>query len=111
MNLKILEQVFFGNRILDYIIALLTLSLSLFFVKVVVRASIKRLKKLAEKTTTTFDDLLVKIIERIGLPALYLSCIYISLKILKMPTGIGGVINAAELAVVTFFATRIVLMF
>src|SRR3989338_2518423 len=111
MNLKILEQVFFGNRILDYIIAVSTLSLGLLFVKVVVRAFIKRLKKLAEKTTTTFDDLLVKIIERIVLPALYLSCIYISLKTLKMPAGMEGVINAAELAVITFFVTRIVLMF
>src|SRR3989338_954457 len=111
MNLKILEQGFFGNRILDYIIAVSTLSLGLLFVKVVVRAFIKRLKKLAEKTTTTFDDLLVKIIERIVLPALYLSCIYISLKTLKMPAGMEGVINAAELAVITFFVTRIVLMF
>ncbi|MFZ2938459.1 MAG: mechanosensitive ion channel family protein [Candidatus Omnitrophota bacterium] len=111
MNLKILEQVFFGNRILDYIIALLTLFLSVLFVKVVIRVFIKRLKKFAEKTTTTFDDFLIIILERIVMPGLYLSCIYFGLKTLKMPSGIGGVINALQLVVITFFATRIVIMF
>ena len=111
MNFKILEEVFFGNRILDYIIAVSALFLSLLFVKLVIRTFIKRLKKLAEKTTTTFDDLLVKILGKIVLPALYLSCIYISLKTLKMPAGSEGIINVVELGVVTFFAARMALMF
>jgi small-conductance mechanosensitive channel len=111
MNLKILEQVLFGNRILDYIVALVTLSVSLLFVKVVIRRFIKRLKKLAERTTTTFDNLLVKILERIVLPGLYISCFYLSLKVLKMPSDADRVINALQLAVVTFFVTRIIIMF
>jgi len=49
MDLKILEQVFFGNSIWNYLIALATLFLSLVFVKVVVRMTIKCLKKFAEK--------------------------------------------------------------
>jgi small-conductance mechanosensitive channel len=111
MNLEILEQAFFGNRILDYISALLTLALSALFVKVVIRAFVKRLKKLAIKTATTFDDFLIKILERIVLPGLYLSCIYLSSKILQMPSGIDRVINVLQLAVIGFFATRIVIMF
>ena len=63
MNLKILEQVFLGNRILDYSIALLSLSLSLLFVKVVIRFFIRRLKKLAERTTATFGNFSIKILE------------------------------------------------
>ncbi|MDI6759042.1 MAG: mechanosensitive ion channel family protein [Candidatus Omnitrophota bacterium] len=111
MTMQILDQAFFGNRILEYLIALLTLILSLLFVKVIIRSIVKRLKKFAEKTITTFDDLLIKIIERIVLPALYLSCFYLGLKTLKMPAGMDSVINALQLAVVTFFATRIVIAF
>jgi len=111
MNLEILYQVFLGNRILDYIVALVTLSVSLLFVKLVIRTFIKRLKKLAERTTTTFDNLLVKILERIVLPGLYISCFYLGLKVLKMPSYADRVINALQLAVVTFFATRIIIMF
>ncbi|MDP2937863.1 MAG: mechanosensitive ion channel family protein, partial [Candidatus Omnitrophota bacterium] len=43
-------------------------------------------------------------------PALYLSCIYVSVKTLKLPSGIGVVINALEMIIITFFATRIVIM-
>ena len=111
MNLKILEQVFFGNRILDYIISLLTLVLSILFVKVVIRFMIRRLKKFAEITTTKFDDFLIKILEKIGLPALYISCFYVSAKTLKLPSGAGTLINALEMIIITFFAARIVVMF
>jgi len=110
MDLKILEQVFLGNRILDYIIALLTLALSILFVKVVIRFIIRRLKKLAQRTTTTFDDFLIKILEKIGLPALYISCFYLSAKTLKLPSGGGALINTLEMIIITFFAARIVVM-
>jgi len=68
MSLKFLEQVFLGNRILDYLIALTALVGGLLFVKLVVIAVVRHLKKAAEKTVTMFDDLLVEIIEKIVLP-------------------------------------------
>jgi len=111
MDLEILEQVFFGNRVFDYIIALLTLLFSLLFVKVIIRSIIKRLKKLAAKTTATFDDLLTEILEKVVLPGLYISCFYLSLKILKLPASVDGAVNILQLCVVTFLATRTVIMF
>lgn len=111
MDLKILERVFFGNSILNYIIALFTLCLGLLFVKIVIRYFIRRLKKFAEKTVTTFDDFLIKILEGIALPALYISCFYISLKTLRLPSGADALINALEMIIITFFAARIVVIF
>ncbi|MFA4933880.1 MAG: mechanosensitive ion channel family protein [Candidatus Omnitrophota bacterium] len=110
MNLEILEQVFFGNRILDYIIALLTLALSILFVKVVIRFLIRRLKKFAERTVGRFDDFLEAILSKVGLPALYISCFYVSAKIIKLPAGAEVLINALEMIIITFFAARIVVM-
>jgi len=55
--------------------------------------------------------LLIKILEKVALPGLYLSCIYVSVKTLKLPSGIGVVINALEMIIITFFATRTVIMF
>lgn len=110
MNLEILEQIFLGNRILDYIIALLTLALSILFVKVVIRFLIRRLKKFAERTIATFDDFLIKVLEKIGLPALYISCFYISAKTLKLPPAAASLVNVLEMIVITFFAARIMVM-
>ncbi|MFA5287614.1 MAG: mechanosensitive ion channel family protein [Candidatus Omnitrophota bacterium] len=110
MNLKILEQVFFGNRILDYIVALLTLAFGILFVKVIIRFMIRRLKKFAERTATIIDDFLIKILEKIGLPALYISCFYVSAKTLKLPSGTGTLINVFEMIIITFFSARLVVM-
>jgi small-conductance mechanosensitive channel len=105
-----LDQVFFGNRILDYIIALLTFLLSLLLIKAVIFAFIKRLKKSKEKSVSALKDFLVDILERIVLPALYLTCFYASAKILKLPSGLDTLINTLEMVIITFFAARIVVM-
>jgi small-conductance mechanosensitive channel len=110
MNMEILEQAYLGNRILDYIIAFLTLAFGLLFVKVIIRSIVKRLKKLAERTDTKFDDFIIKILEKIGLPTLYISCFYLSAKILTMPSGADALFNVLELVVITFFSARIVVM-
>ena len=110
MNMEILEQVYLGNRILDYIIAFLTLAFGLLFVQIFIRFIIRRLKKLAERTDTKFDDFIIKILEKIGLPALYISCFYVSAKILKIPSEADALINVLELVVITFFSARIVVM-
>jgi len=110
MDLKNLDRVFFENSLWEYLVALGTLFFSLVFVKVVIRMIIRRLKRFAEKTTTTIDDLFVTILERIVLPVLYISCFYLSVQILKLPSGIDGAINVIELAVITFFAARIIIL-
>lgn len=110
MDMTILERVFWHNRILDYIIALCILLVTGLFVKLVIVAVVAHLKKLAEKTTTTFDDLLVQMLEKIVLPALYLSCLYVSLKSLTVPPEVDRALNIVQMAVVMFFAARIVMM-
>jgi len=110
MDMKILDQVFFDNRVFDYLIALLVLASGLLFVKVVVRFVISYLNKIAKRTTLKFDDFLISILEKIGLPVLYISCFYISAKTLKLPAGAESLINALEMIIITFFVARIVVM-
>ncbi|MDD3275031.1 MAG: mechanosensitive ion channel family protein [Candidatus Omnitrophica bacterium] len=111
MNQEFLNQIFWGNRVYDYLLSLAVLFSSLLFVWLVVRIFVKRLKKFAARTVTTLDDLLVRILERAVLPCLYLTCIYISLKMLNMPAGSGKALNILQLLVTIIFCTRIVTIF
>jgi len=110
MSLEILDRVFLGNSISDYAVALLILAISILFVKIIVRYLVGRLKKIAKKTATTFDDFLIKVLEKIGLPALYISCFYVSAKTLRLPPAAGSLVNILEMIVITFFAARIMVM-
>ena len=110
MSLEILDRVFLGNSISDYAVALLILAISILFVKIIVRYFVGRLKKITKKTATTFDDFLIKVLEKIGLPALYISCFYVSAKTLRLPPAAGSLVNILEMIVITFFAARIMVM-
>jgi len=109
--MRIFDQVYWGNRVFDYIKAAVVLFGGILFVKVIITAIVFRLKKLARKTTKTFDNLVVSVLEKIALPALYLSCLYTAFKILNIPQTVDKALNVIELAVVTFFATRFIIMF
>ena len=68
--MKYLEQVYYNNTVLEYLVAtglfvLLILALRLFR-----RIVMWRLKKWSEKTKTTLDDFIIKVIERAVFPLL-----------------------------------------
>ncbi|HPB68789.1 MAG TPA: hypothetical protein PKU74_07795, partial [Candidatus Omnitrophota bacterium] len=110
MDMKILDYVIFGNRISDFLAAVLTSFISLWVVRIIIRAVIRHFKKIAQKTKTEFDDFIAKILEKVALPCLYLTCFYLGLKVLKFSAGLDGIINALQLAVILFFVSRIVIL-
>jgi len=110
VDMKILDYVIFGNRISDFLAAVLTSFISLWVVRIIIRAVIRHFKKIAQKTKTEFDDFIAKILEKVALPCLYLTCFYLGLKVLKFSAGLDGIINALQLAVILFFVSRIVIL-
>jgi len=63
--MRIFDQVYWGNRVFDYIKAAVVLFGGILFVKVIITAIVFRLKKLARKTTKTFDNLVVSVLEKL----------------------------------------------
>jgi len=106
----ILERVFLGNRISDYLIALAALLVSLLIINIVIRHFIKHLKRISEKTTTTVDDFLVTVLEKLAVPFLYLLAIYISIKSLAFHPYLEKGLNYFCLAVVIVFTVRFIIM-
>jgi len=68
---------------------------------------VKRLKKIAEKTKTQLDDLLVKILSSAGWPAFYLLLsLYLALKFIQSPQVIDNIIYYALIIIITYLAVK-----
>jgi small-conductance mechanosensitive channel len=108
---KYLNHMVFGNSIFRYLVTVFVFTAGIVVIKLIIRKLIKRLKKLAEKTASTFDDFLVGLLETIVLPLLYLVVVYLALKSLIFPELLGKTLNYIILGVLVFFAVRAVIAF
>lgn len=104
---EFLSEEYFGNTVQAYITALGIILLGLITVRVFKSIFLRRLKKWAESTETTYDDLIVKTIERFGLPALNFLVIYWGISSLTLSTKVMRVVEIATSAVIAFFIIRL----
>ncbi len=113
MHWEILEHVFWGNRILDYIIAGLELAAGVLIIHIVVGFLVKRFKNFSEKTVSTIGDFFVNVLKNIVIPFFYLVVVYISIENLlhgKLYLVKDGKVNNFMLAVILLFSARFLTM-
>lgn len=111
MDLDILNRFVLGNRVSDYLTAVVIIFAGLLFVKIVVQVLLSRFKQFAEKTSGTFDDLIARIFESIILPGLYASCFLVSFRWLNLPSSVQAFLSAVQLAVIAFLVARSIIVF
>jgi len=104
---QIIVQTFLGNRIMDYLISALLFLISFGIIKIFQHFILKRLKVWAEKTATTLDDFLVKIIQSILLPLVYFGAFYLSVTTLNLNPLLKRIIDIAGMAILTLFTARL----
>jgi len=103
----VLEQVFFGNSVLNYCIAIAILVVTCLAIKIFKFIILKRLKKFATKTATTFDDFLVNILDKLFVPFGYLLGLYFGLRYLKLSEQFDRIISVLTMAILTIFVVRL----
>jgi len=106
----ILEQVFLGNRVLDYLICAGMFVAGVIAVKILQLVLIKRLEKWAKKTETKLDDFLISLVKRIVLPLAYIAVLYMSIKTLTLPSGLNKGIEFLGMAILTVLTVRLALV-
>ncbi len=111
MYMEILNKVFLGNRVLDYLISFGVLLFGFLAIKIVALVIIKRLKEISKRTTTTLDDFFMDVIDRIGVPLLFLAVLYASIKILTFHPYLEKGMNYLGLGVLIYFVSRLAIMF
>jgi small-conductance mechanosensitive channel len=103
-----LNQSFWGNTVQSYIIAVGIFIIGLILVKVLQKIILHRLKKWANKTETSIDDLLIKSIEKSIIPLLFYVVFYSAITSLTLSDRTSNIIGIASLFIVTFFIVRFI---
>lgn len=102
----IIELVFLENRIADYLIFVSLFLVAFGMIKIFQFFIIRQLKKWAEKTATTIDDFLLKIIQRLILPLAYFGAFYLSVNTLSLHPSLKKSIDIVGMAILMVFAAR-----
>lgn len=106
---RFLEQEYLGNPLREQLIVLLGILLSLALVRVFQVFIINRLRKVFARTTTTWDDLLITILEKDVVPALYVIIVWLGLRDLAWRPSLIQALRFMVTAALTFLAIRIVM--
>ena len=100
------NQIYLGNKLSAYLIALAVFIGGVVLIKVLDKIFLGRLKKWAEKTDTTLDDFLVRGIERTIVPLLYFLSFYVAVKSLTIDSKLEKYFDIVSIIVFTFFFLR-----
>lgn len=94
------EFTFWNNTVLDYLIFLGSYIASLIVLYIFKRIILNRLRKWAQKTATTLDDMLVDAVKKYLMPLLYIGALYFNAKWLTLSAGVQQVLDIAAIAFV-----------
>jgi len=100
------QQIYFGNSIKNWIITISIIAIGFFVLRLIRKIVLGRLKKWAEKTTTSIDDIIISGIERSLIPMLYVLLVYSAIQTLAISEKIMHYISSAVSVVVMFFILR-----
>lgn len=103
---EILNYQIADNGVTDYLLALSIFISVIVLLKIFKYVILSRLKKVAARTKTKYDDMLIEIFNRIGWPLYVLLSLYISLQFLAVPVFIRTALHYAIIMIVTYYAVR-----
>ncbi len=87
------QYTFFGNTTYEYALAVVIFVGAILILKIFQSIVLYRLRKLAKKTKTDFDDALIEIFQKIKPPFYSFASLYFAIKILVLPMIISQVIE------------------
>ena len=82
---ELLSYIFLGNSIKEYIVATVIFVLIVIIFRIVKYQFVKKLRNVANNTKAEIDDLLIKIVDKIGWPFYVFFAIFITLKFIQVP--------------------------
>lgn len=109
--MNVLDQIFLGNTIKDWLIAAGIIALAFTAIRLLKPPLMRRLKAFTSRTSNTFDDFIYLAIETTLIPFLYYLALYFAIQYLSFSPGISQVFKVAILFVGTYFILRLISSF
>ena len=103
---EFLSYVFFGNSVKEYIVATVIFALIVIIFRIVKYQFVKKLRKVANNTKAEIDDLLIKIVDKIGWPFYVFFAIFISVKFIQVPDVVNILFTYTTPIVVVIIVVR-----
>ncbi len=104
----LLEHTYYGNTLLEWLTAAGVILGTFIVVKVVYFVFSKLIRRFTEKTKTTFDDVLVDLVEAPIVTAFTIVGLWIGLRTLTLPKNAAGIIDGASLFCVVICITWLI---
>ena len=105
---ELLQQKYLHNTVEDYLIFVGILLVGGVFLRLFRNIVLKRLRKWAEKTETTLDDIAVRGIEKFLLPILNLGLVYYALSYLHLSKTVAKWVESAAAVVLAYYFIKII---
>lgn len=102
------QQVFLGNQVLDYLIALAIIIIGLIVIKIVANIVLGKIKKWLRQTDASLDNSLIKIIEGALIPIFYLGIFYVALNGLALHPILARLLDGVWAIAFTVIAIRFI---
>lgn len=103
----ILEKVFWGNSLYAWLIALGMILALIVAIKLFSYVIIRRIRAWSLKTSSTWDDYLISVLDRFIVPLLYISSVYAAVHTLHMSAKVHRILYVAFLLICTYFVFRL----
>jgi small-conductance mechanosensitive channel len=102
------QTTYFGNTVIEYAVFLSILLGGILAIWIINAVILHRLKVWSEKTATTVDDFLIRIIDKKLIPILYFGALYLSIKVLQLSPIAVKVIEIAGVVLLTIMGIRLI---
>lgn len=97
-----------GNSARAYLEAVLWLVGTIIFLKIFERIIVRKLRRLAKKTRTDIDDVIIETIDNVGLQFYFVIALYLAIRSISFPGHIMVIINAMFLIVLMYEIIKII---
>lgn len=103
-----LQQIYWGNTVLDYLVALGSMILAGILVSLLRGRVMKTLHKWTSRTKNKYDDLVVDIAIRFIIPYAYLAVNYSIISQLQLPPKVVRILEVAMLVITVWYVVRLI---